>query len=304
MRGLRVPDLPSAAEHRGRRPAPRLRGLLRGLRLSAIAAPGPPPPARRVAELGGLLSRRLWPPRFRAGPSAAVCGRALARRELQGRGRRGAGRAAGRAAAGRRMRRRRAGRAADRRGLARAGHRALGPACARAPAPAASTPSKARWRHVELEPGALGRDRLQPLPRAHLRRRSRPWHGPARRCAPTGWSRSACPTSGAGPAGASAATGSTSTYRATGSISPMRRCEPRSSARAWSRSAPGPHPAPSGLAGSLQYRRMGGLAVEEGPHARPSARSASLALIPAARAEQALGGGRDFLHALARRPAT
>ena len=61
---------------------------------------------------------------------------------------------------------------------------------------------------------------------------------------------------------------------------------------------------PSGLAGSVQYRRMGGLAVEEGPAREALGQAASLALIPAARAEQALGGGRDLLHTLARRPAT
>ena len=60
---------------------------------------------------------------------------------------------------------------------------------------------------------------------------------------------------------------------------------------------------PSGLAGSVQYRRMGGLAVEEGPAREALGQAAGLALIPVARAEQALGGGRDFLHALARREA-
>lgn len=58
---------------------------------------------------------------------------------------------------------------------------------------------------------------------------------------------------------------------------------------------------PSGLAGSVQYRRMGGLAVSEGPSREALGQVAGLALIPVARAEQALGGGRDFLHALARR---
>jgi SAM-dependent methyltransferase len=57
---------------------------------------------------------------------------------------------------------------------------------------------------------------------------------------------------------------------------------------------------PSGLAASIQYRRLGGLAVAEGPARRASGQLAGLALIPAARAEQALGGGRDFLHAVAR----
>ena len=57
---------------------------------------------------------------------------------------------------------------------------------------------------------------------------------------------------------------------------------------------------PSGLAGSVQYRRLGGLAVAEGPARRASGQLAGLALIPVARAEQALGGGRDFLHAVAR----
>lgn len=58
---------------------------------------------------------------------------------------------------------------------------------------------------------------------------------------------------------------------------------------------------PTGLAGSVQYRRMGGLAVEEGPAREALGQAAGLALIPVARAEQAAGGGRDFLHALARR---
>jgi SAM-dependent methyltransferase len=58
---------------------------------------------------------------------------------------------------------------------------------------------------------------------------------------------------------------------------------------------------PSGLIGSVQYRRMGGLAVSEGPSRQALGQIAGLALIPAARAEQALGGGRDFLHAVARR---
>jgi SAM-dependent methyltransferase len=57
---------------------------------------------------------------------------------------------------------------------------------------------------------------------------------------------------------------------------------------------------PSGLAGSVQYRRMGGLAVEEGRAREALGQAVGLALIPAARAEQAAGGGRDFLHALAR----
>lgn len=60
---------------------------------------------------------------------------------------------------------------------------------------------------------------------------------------------------------------------------------------------------PSGLAGSVQYRRLGGLAVSEGPAREGLGQMAGLALIPVARAEQALGTGRDFLHALARRPA-
>jgi SAM-dependent methyltransferase len=59
---------------------------------------------------------------------------------------------------------------------------------------------------------------------------------------------------------------------------------------------------PSGLAGSVQYRRMGGLAVQAGPGREALGQAAGLALIPVARAEQALGGGRDFLHVLARHP--
>jgi SAM-dependent methyltransferase len=61
---------------------------------------------------------------------------------------------------------------------------------------------------------------------------------------------------------------------------------------------------PSGLTGSVQYRRMGGLVVEEGPAREALGQAVGLALIPVARVEQALGGGRDFLHALARRPAS
>lgn len=60
---------------------------------------------------------------------------------------------------------------------------------------------------------------------------------------------------------------------------------------------------PSGLAGSVQYRRLGGLAVREGPARRAIGQVAGLALIPAARTEQLAGAGRDFLHALATRPA-
>ncbi len=60
---------------------------------------------------------------------------------------------------------------------------------------------------------------------------------------------------------------------------------------------------PSGLAGSVQYRRLGGLAVEEGPAREALGQAAALALIPVARSEQALGGGRDTLHMLARRRA-
>ena len=58
---------------------------------------------------------------------------------------------------------------------------------------------------------------------------------------------------------------------------------------------------PSGLAGSLQYRRLGGLAVAEGPRRAAVGQIAGLVLLPVARAEQALGGGRDFLHVIARR---
>ncbi len=59
---------------------------------------------------------------------------------------------------------------------------------------------------------------------------------------------------------------------------------------------------PSGLAGSIQYRRLGGLAVAAGPARHALGQVTALGLIPLARAEQALGGGRDYLHALARRP--
>jgi SAM-dependent methyltransferase len=58
---------------------------------------------------------------------------------------------------------------------------------------------------------------------------------------------------------------------------------------------------PTGLAGSLQYRRMGGLAVEGGPSRVALGQVAALGLLPVARAEQLAGAGRDFLHALARR---
>jgi SAM-dependent methyltransferase len=60
---------------------------------------------------------------------------------------------------------------------------------------------------------------------------------------------------------------------------------------------------PSGLAGSVQYRRLGGLAVDEGPAREALGQASGLVLIPLARAEQALGGGRDTLHVLARRRA-
>ena len=57
-----------------------------------------------------------------------------------------------------------------------------------------------------------------------------------------------------------------------------------------------------GLGGSLQYRRLGGLAVGEGPAREKLGQAAGVVLVPVARAEQALGGGRDFLHAAASRP--
>ena len=58
---------------------------------------------------------------------------------------------------------------------------------------------------------------------------------------------------------------------------------------------------PRGLAGSVPYGRFGGLAVEEGPAREAMGQAAGLALVPLARAEQMLGGGRDTLHVFARR---
>jgi SAM-dependent methyltransferase len=57
----------------------------------------------------------------------------------------------------------------------------------------------------------------------------------------------------------------------------------------------------TGLIGSLQYRARGGLVLREGSARELLGMVAALALIPAARLEQALGGGRDFLHAVATR---
>jgi SAM-dependent methyltransferase len=58
---------------------------------------------------------------------------------------------------------------------------------------------------------------------------------------------------------------------------------------------------PTGLVGSLQYRLLGGLAVSEGDARETLGYLVATLAIPAAPAEQALGGGRDFLHAVARR---
>ncbi len=57
----------------------------------------------------------------------------------------------------------------------------------------------------------------------------------------------------------------------------------------------------TGLIGTLQYRALGGLAAGEGAVREMLGWLAALVLVPAARIEQALGGGRDFLHAVGRR---
>lgn len=57
----------------------------------------------------------------------------------------------------------------------------------------------------------------------------------------------------------------------------------------------------TGLVGSVQYRSSGGLAVSEGSLRESLGFGVGVALVPAARVEQALGGGRDFLHAVGRR---
>jgi SAM-dependent methyltransferase len=57
----------------------------------------------------------------------------------------------------------------------------------------------------------------------------------------------------------------------------------------------------TGLIGSIQYRVLGGLAAGEGGVREMLGWLAALLLVPAARIEQALGGGRDFLHAVGRR---
>jgi SAM-dependent methyltransferase len=57
----------------------------------------------------------------------------------------------------------------------------------------------------------------------------------------------------------------------------------------------------TGLIGSLQYRSSGGLVVREGVVRESLGFLVGLLLVPAASIEQALGGGRDFLHAIGRR---
>lgn len=57
---------------------------------------------------------------------------------------------------------------------------------------------------------------------------------------------------------------------------------------------------PTGLIGSLQYRVMGGLAVQEGAARESLGLAIAMLLVPIARLEQAIGGGRDFLHAVGR----
>jgi SAM-dependent methyltransferase len=57
----------------------------------------------------------------------------------------------------------------------------------------------------------------------------------------------------------------------------------------------------TGLIGSLQYRLLGRLAAGEGESRETLGWLSALLLVPVARIEQALGGGRDFLHAVARR---
>jgi SAM-dependent methyltransferase len=59
---------------------------------------------------------------------------------------------------------------------------------------------------------------------------------------------------------------------------------------------------PTGLIGSAQYRSTGGLVVSEGMGREIVGALAGLGMIPFAQLEQGLGGGRDFLHAVARRP--
>jgi 2-polyprenyl-3-methyl-5-hydroxy-6-metoxy-1,4-benzoquinol methylase len=56
----------------------------------------------------------------------------------------------------------------------------------------------------------------------------------------------------------------------------------------------------TGLLGSVQYRLAGGLAVGEGDRREALGQAAALAFLPGAWVEQRLGGGHDFLHAVAR----
>jgi SAM-dependent methyltransferase len=56
----------------------------------------------------------------------------------------------------------------------------------------------------------------------------------------------------------------------------------------------------TGLLGSVQYRVAGGLAVSEGDRREALGQVAALTFLPGAWVEQRLGGGRDFLQAVAR----
>lgn len=81
------------------------------------------------------------------------------------------------------------------------------------------------------------------------------------------------------------------------SLRTLIECVGLKTARTWTTTSS------TGLAGSIQYRRMGGLALEEGVAREALGQAVALALLPVASAEQRAGGGRDFLHALAFRPA-
>ncbi len=58
---------------------------------------------------------------------------------------------------------------------------------------------------------------------------------------------------------------------------------------------------PVGLVGSLQYRLFGGMAVAEGSGRRALGRLVALAMLPVTWLQRLLGGGGDYLHAVARK---
>jgi SAM-dependent methyltransferase len=58
---------------------------------------------------------------------------------------------------------------------------------------------------------------------------------------------------------------------------------------------------PVGLIGSLQYRLLGRMAVSQGPGRRVLGQLVALAMLPVTGLQRLLGGGGDYLHAVARK---